>query len=70
MIECPPFPKDTPIYHAMLHIIYFLTTLVGIFIVVAVLFKCPKRVKGIKYQLIALMVVGDIGIFLLTEGKY
>ena len=69
MIECPPFPKETPIYHAMLHIIYFLITLIGIFIVVAILFKCPKRVKGIKYQLIALTVIGDIGLFISIEGK-
>lgn len=69
MIECPPFPKDTPIYHAMLHIIYSLITLVGIFIVAAILLKCPKRVKGIKYQLIALIFIGDFGLFLPTEGK-
>lgn len=69
MIECPPFPKDTPIYHAILHITYFLVTLVGMFIVVAILFKCPKRVKSIKYQLIALMAIGDIGIFIPIEGK-
>lgn len=69
MVECPPFSKDTPIYHAMLHFIYAILTLIAIFIITALLLKCPKRVKSIKYQLIALQIIGNFGMFMPTEGE-
>lgn len=69
MIECPPFVKDTPIYYAMLHIIYFLSTFEGIFVVAAIALKCPKNVKTIKVQLILMLSVGNIAIFMPTEGN-
>ena len=70
MIECPPFEIDTWIYYAMLHIIYIVTTMMGIFMVPAMIFKCPKRVKSIKYYFIASQFVGNLCIFMPTEGLF
>ena len=68
MIECPPFEIDTWIYYAMLHIIYIITTMMGVFMVPAMIFKCPKRVKNIKYYFIVSQFVGNLCIFMATEG--
>ena len=68
MINCPLFSKDTPIYHAMLHIVYAISTILGVFLLIATIFKCPKRIKNIKYQFVVLQFVGNLVIFIPTEG--
>ena len=68
MIECPPFQKETPVYSVMLHVIYFVTTVMEGFMIPAMILKCPKRVKSIKYYFILSQFVGNLCIFMPTEG--